>query len=95
MTCKTNEAVALNTAATKELVQQNDVVTLKADTGDGPTDQIHALMDELGNPGHGIPFLAIFPGGGGNPITLSGPVRQKTVLEALEKAGPSQTPAES
>ena len=36
-----------------------------------------------------IPYRAICPGAGGDPITFDGPVTQQRVLDALEEAGPS------
>jgi len=79
----------LNRQATRDLVEKNHVVTLQAHTNKDSLEEIQALMDELGNTGHGIPFLAIFPGSGGPPITFDGPLAQQTVLNALKKAGKS------
>ncbi len=91
MTCKTNEAVALNTEQVARLVRRNGVVTIKADkTQSDP--EIDALLVELGNPGRGIPYYAIYPGGGGDPITFDGLISQQQVLGALERAGPSRAP---
>ncbi len=91
MTCKTNEAVALNIPETKKLVEQNGVVTLRADTKTGPTQEIHKLMIELGNTGGGIPFYAIYPGDGGNVITFDSFITPTQVQDLLRKAGPSVT----
>ncbi len=89
MTCKTNEAVALNTQQVARLVQQNRVVTIRADkTRHNP--EIDALLVELGNPGRGIPYYAFYPGRGGDPITLDGLISQQQVLDALRRAGPSR-----
>jgi thiol:disulfide interchange protein DsbD len=78
----------LNTAEVAELVQQNDVVTIKADkTRTSP--EIDKLLVELGNSGRGIPFYAVFPGRGGAPITFDGLITQQQVLDALRRAGPS------
>ncbi len=88
MTCKYNEAVALNRAEVENLVSENGVVAIKADkTHDSP--EIDQLLKELGNEGAVIPYLAIFPGTGGDPITFDGPITQQQVLDALNKAGPS------
>lgn len=91
-TCKYNETVILNSAAVKKQVAQNRVVTFKADkTRESP--EIDAFMAELGNVGSVIPFLAIFPSDGDRPITFDGPIRQKSLLEAIKQAGPSpETP---
>ena len=78
----------MNTTDVEELVTENGVITIKADkTHERP--DIDQLLAELGNPGAGIPFLAIFPADGGAPITFDGPITQQMVLDALEKAGPS------
>ncbi len=85
MTCKYNEAVALNTDEVAAWVKRNRVITLKADfTNDNPV--IAEALVELGNTGTGIPFYAIYPKGGGAPITFDGIVTQGQVLENLAKA---------
>lgn len=89
MTCKTNEAVALNTTEVAKLVQQNRVVTIKADKTQHNA-EIDALLVELGNPGRGIPYYAVYPGRGGDPITMDGLISQQQVLDALQQAGPSR-----
>ena len=79
----------MNTERTKALVQRNRVITIKADkTQRSP--EIDQLLIELGNAGKAIPFVAIYPAGGGDPITLDGFLTQGQLLDALEKAGPSQ-----
>ncbi len=89
MTCKTNEAVALNTEKVEEFVTKNGIVTIKADkTHDRP--DIDKLLVELGNVGEAIPFYAVYPGNGGAPITFDGLITQQTVLDALQQAGPSR-----
>ncbi len=72
-------------------MRKNRVVTLQAHTNKDSLEEIQKLMDELGNTGHGIPFLVIFPANGGPPITFDGPITQQTVLDALKKAGPSRS----
>lgn len=78
----------MNRSEVQELVEENNVVAIKADkTEENPA--IDQLLTELGNPGAGIPFLAIFPANGEEPITYDGPITKEMVLEALRKAGPS------
>jgi len=85
-TCKQNESLVLNTKPVKDYVDDNNVVSFKADkTVSSP--HIDKALEELGNKDKAIPMLAIFPSDGGSPILLRGPVTQKIVLEALEKAG--------
>ncbi len=75
----------MNRIQVNNLVKQLDVVTLKADkTQKNP--EIDKLMVELGNKGRVIPFYAIYPKNGGEPITLDGLISQQQVLDALEKA---------
>ena len=79
----------MNTSKTKRLVDQNQVVALKADmTGDAP--EAEKLLVELGNSARTIPYLAIFPGNGGEPIVMDGPITQSGFLANLERAGPSK-----
>jgi thiol:disulfide interchange protein len=72
------------------LVEENDVVAIKADKTNSRPD-IDQLLVELGNDGAVIPFLAIYPGDGSDPITIDGPLTQQMVLDALKEAGPSVT----
>jgi suppressor for copper-sensitivity B len=91
LTCKTNEAVALNTFDTKRLVLENDVVTLKADkTHRRTSEDVNQLLVELGNFGKTVPFLAIYPADGDQPILLDGLISKAQVLTALNQAGPSR-----
>ena len=96
MTCKTNEAVALNRFKTSELVKRNGVIALKADKSQGAphVHEVDRLLEELGNSGKAIPFYAIYPGDGGKPILFDGLISQQQVLDALEKAGPSKMTGE-
>ena len=80
----------MNTAKTKRLVDENEVVTLRADkTVDAP--EVDQLLVELGNSARSIPYLAIYPAGGGAPIILDGPITQKRILTAIKSAGPSKS----
>ncbi len=91
MTCKSNEAVALNTAEVKQLVESLGIVTLKADKTH-PAPEVDTLLELLGNKGGAIPFYAIFPAGNPNkPILLDGVFTSpKPILDALEKAAVSK-----
>ena len=86
MTCKTNEAVALNRTEVAKRVRQLEAVTLKADKTQA-SPEIDKLLVELGNAGRVIPFYAVYPGRGGDPITFGGLISQQQVLDALEQAG--------
>lgn len=89
MTCKANEAVALNIRSTKTFFEENGVVALKADKDKNPG--VNDLLKRLGNTATAIPYYAIYSPGwsqpqhfGGNVLTAGG-VRE-VVEEALEAA---------
>jgi thiol:disulfide interchange protein len=76
----------LNTETVAKWIRQNGVVAIRADkTQTSP--EIDQLLVELGNTGRGIPYYAVFPGRGGEPITFDGLITQQQVLDALEQAG--------
>jgi thiol:disulfide interchange protein len=79
----------LNRHGVLERVRQYGVVPLKADKSQ-EAPEVDELLVELGNLGRGIPYYAIFPADGGAPITFDGLVTQQTILDALERAGPSR-----
>ena len=79
----------MNTRKTKQWVLQHGVVALHADKS-RPAPEADELLVELGNAGRAIPYVAIYPGKGGPPITLAGPITQGRLLEALRQAGPSE-----
>lgn len=98
MTCKVNEAGALNVRSTKMFFEKNNVVAMKADKDKMPG--VNELLKELGNSATAIPYYAIFSPGwseplhfGGNVLTIN-EVREK-VQEALDAAGAigDRTPA--
>ena len=76
----------MKTHATLRYLEANNIEVLVADLTE-PAPEIDELMESLGNTGKAIPFYAIFPAGGGEPITFSDvPLRQKTLLGYLEQA---------
>ncbi|HYW81337.1 MAG TPA: cytochrome c biogenesis protein CcdA, partial [Thermoguttaceae bacterium] len=84
-TCKTLEATVLNTAPVRDVVMQNSVATMKADT----THDVPPLMKILGV--DAVPTLAIFPADDPNsPIIFRGWYSVDELLAALKKAGPSK-----
>jgi len=78
----------LNRSRTKELVEENSVITLKADATDNPP-EIDALLKELGNTAGSLPFYAVYPADGSEPIVFHGLITQRQVLDVLTQAGPS------
>jgi thiol:disulfide interchange protein DsbD len=88
LTCKVLEATVLNTHDVREYVQANHIVTMKADWTDRGKDVANVLK-LLGS--EQVPVLAIFPASNPNqPIVLRGGYTQRTLLDALKKAGPSK-----
>ncbi len=89
--CKTLEKFVLNTAGVKAAVDGNRIVPLVADYTDLPqeiTDMLTLLKAGA------VPVLAIFPAGDPNhPIVFRGGYTQQTLIDALTKAGPSQSVA--
>ena len=59
MTCKLNERSALNTKLTKDVVEQQNIVVLKADMTDDAPD-IESKLVEFGNTAKAIPYYAVF-----------------------------------
>ncbi len=92
LTCKTNERVAINTRAVRELVEEYHIVPLRADwTEESP--EIKDMLNLLGR--NSIPVYAIFPASEPNkPIVFSDLVSQGQVLEKLREAGPSRETAD-
>ena len=86
--CKYLEATVLNTEAVRKKVGQNNVITLQADwSHEAP--EVTAMLDILG--ARQIPTLAIFPANNPNePIVFQDGYTQQQVLDALDRAGPSQ-----
>jgi thiol:disulfide interchange protein len=82
--CKTNEAVALNRAATRQFVEKHGIVPLKADYTRMPpeiTDWLTLFKQQ------GIPLTVIFPKGRPHEaILLDGIFTQSTLLAKLQQA---------
>ncbi len=90
MTCKTLEKLVLNTPQTCGAVRRNGIVTLQADWTHG-SPEVTEMLDLLGS--RQVPVIAIFPAGDPHrPVILRGAYTQQSLLAALEKAGPSQSP---
>lgn len=79
----------MDTFRTKRLIEKHQVVVLKADkTHEAP--EVDELLEELGNSATSIPFYAVYPADGAEPIVFSGPITQSYVLDVLQQAGPSR-----
>jgi thiol-disulfide isomerase/thioredoxin len=85
--CKWNLKVAINRSQVAAAIEEGNVVPLLADFTDG-SDEIEQELNRLGR--NAIPVLAIYPARRPTePIILDSLVTMGQVLEALEKAGPS------
>ncbi|MEM1227788.1 MAG: cytochrome c biogenesis protein CcdA [Planctomycetota bacterium] len=72
LTCKANEASAIETDAVAMAIRHSDAVAIRADKTE-PNAEVDALLRQLGNSAASIPFYAVFPAGDpGNPILLDG-----------------------
>ena len=88
-TCKWNLFWSINQYEVKQLVNQYDVVALKADFSKDSEENDHLLKVQLQS--SSIPILAIYPANSPkNPIVLRDVVQMQDVLDALKKAGPSK-----
>ncbi|MEN6558033.1 MAG: thioredoxin family protein [Thermoguttaceae bacterium] len=87
--CKTNSKLAIDTEAVAALIHRNGVVPMLADwTDESP--MIKKALNDLGH--NSIPLLAIWPADRSQKvITLPDLLLESQVLDALQKAGPSQT----
>ena len=87
-TCKTNERVAINTAAVRDVIDELGIVPLKADWTE-ESDEIKSMLQLLGF--NSIPVYAVFPAERPNqPIIFSDFVTKKQVLEKLREGGRSK-----
>ncbi|HWA97412.1 MAG TPA: thioredoxin family protein [Pirellulales bacterium] len=88
--CQYNLTFAINTREVGEMVERGRVVPLVADWTE-ESDEIKEMLLSLGS--RSIPVLAIFPAAAPEqPIVLRDVITKTQVVEALEKAGPSQQP---
>ena len=60
-------------------------------------DEVKSLLADLGNPVAAIPFYALFPAGGGEPIVVGdSPLLQTTLIDNLDSAlAPQQATSNS
>lgn len=88
--CQYNTHFAIEKPRVAALVEKNDVVPLLADWTE-PSEAIAAQIGRLGS--KTIPLLAVYPPDpNAEPIILKDIITEKMLLEALQKAGPSQEP---
>jgi thiol:disulfide interchange protein len=87
LTCKVNLATAINRKEVKQLVEENNVVTLLADWSD-ESEMIKNALLELNS--QSIPLMAIYPADPSRDVmVLPDVLTKQKVLDALTDAGPS------
>ncbi|MEP9348667.1 protein-disulfide reductase DsbD domain-containing protein [Xanthobacter sp. KR7-225] len=83
ITCLVNERTALSTGAAKAAFRDKGVVYLKGDwTNQDP--EITAFLRAFGR--DGLPFYALYPKGGGDPVVLPPVLTEARLVEALSRA---------
>ncbi len=90
LTCKANEAVAIERPGVARLIRENGVVALRADKTK-PAPEVDETLRRLGNKAASIPFYAIFPSNSSNkPILLDGLFTSpEPIVQAFREAGPT------
>lgn len=83
ITCKFNEKTAIDTPAVRMLLNEKQIVPIKADwTNANP--EITSALKEFGRVG--VPFYVLYPAGqSSNPIILPELLTESIVIEALKK----------
>jgi thiol:disulfide interchange protein DsbD len=91
LTCKANEAAAIERPEVARLIRENGVVALRADKTK-PAPEVDETLRRLGNKTASIPFYAIFPGNSSSkPILLDGLLTSpEPIVQAVRQAGPSR-----
>ncbi|MCU0944892.1 MAG: thioredoxin family protein [Rubritepida sp.] len=85
ISCKVNERIALNTAATQALMQEAGIVQLTGDWTRGDA-AITALLRAHGR--DGVPLYLLYPAGGGAPALLPQILTEGILREAVAAARP-------
>jgi suppressor for copper-sensitivity B len=91
LTCKANEAAAIERPEVARLIRENGVVALRADKTK-PAPEVDETLRRLGNKAASIPFYAIFPSNSSRtPILLDGLLTSpEPIVQAVRQAGPSR-----
>lgn len=86
LTCKANEAAAVNTPDLANALRDNQVLALRADKTE-PNPEADSLLRKLGNSAASIPFYAVFhPENPGHPILLDGVFASHTAfVDAVQR----------
>lgn len=89
LTCKANEATAVNTEEFSKVLRKNNFVVLRADKTE-PNPKADALLRKLGNSAASIPFYAVFhPETPSQPIVLDGIFTSpQPLVDAVQQSAP-------
>ena len=91
LTCKANEAAAIERPEVARLIRENGVVALRADKTE-PAPEVDETLRRLGNKAASIPFYAIFPSNApGKPILLDGLLTSPEPIVQRPSSGRSVT----
>ncbi|SHI53353.1 thiol:disulfide interchange protein DsbD [Roseomonas rosea] len=90
ITCRVNERVALETAATRAAFAREGVVLLTGDWTRGDP-AISALLRAQGR--EGVPLYLFYPAGGGAPVVLPQILTERMVIEAITAGREGSRPA--
>lgn len=83
ITCLVNERTALSTTAAKAAFKDKGITYLKGDwTNQNP--EITAFLRGFGR--DGLPFYALYPAGGGDPVVLPPVLTEASLVEELQRA---------
>ena len=86
LTCKSNEKTGLKPERSQKFLAEHGVTPLVADLTKENL-EANALLDELGNPAHGIPFYAVYPGDGRPPFVFNDtPLLSAKFIERVKSA---------
>lgn len=96
LTCKANEAVAIETPEVRELLHSRGIIAMKADKTE-PAPEVDDTLRLLGNQAASIPFYAVFPADDPErPVTLDGVFTSpQSIVDALSDAEPGRADAAS
>ena len=76
----------MNIEKTHNYFQENGIIAIRADKGIEKTaDQVDQLLVDLGNPTRAIPFYALYPPGGGEPVVLDGLIQSDQVIRIFKE----------
>lgn len=91
LTCKSNEAAAVETAAVAQAIRESGAISLRADKTE-PNPDADALLRKLGNSAASIPFYAVFsPDHPNAPVVMDGVyTAPEPFVKAIRQASASE-----